>query len=154
MSDQDVPRRASRGSRIASAAVWMAAIGWGVATALLRPRLTFVLPALSLVAVALLWTSRRGAKKGALGALVRLVWTSQPAGRKASIAAITALVVLAVLRPHEDDVGPGRLFRDQTYHHQALRALNDVAVHGADVSEVLETPKHVRAGDAQGWYAA
>ncbi|MCW5891151.1 MAG: alpha/beta fold hydrolase [bacterium] len=43
--------------------------------------------------------------------------------------------------------------RDQTYHHQALRALNHAAAGGADVSEVLEATRHVRAGDAQGWYA-
>jgi alpha-beta hydrolase superfamily lysophospholipase len=52
------------------------------------------------------------------------------------------------------DVGTGRLFRDQTYHHQALRALNHAAAKGADVSEVLETTTRVRAGDAQGWYRA
>jgi pimeloyl-ACP methyl ester carboxylesterase len=52
------------------------------------------------------------------------------------------------------DVGTGRLFRDQTYHHQALRALNHAAAGGADISEVLETTTRVRAGDAQGWYRA
>jgi alpha-beta hydrolase superfamily lysophospholipase len=49
--------------------------------------------------------------------------------------------------------GQSRFFTDQSYHFQTLRALNDVAAHGADVSEVLETIRHVRAGDAQGWFA-
>jgi dienelactone hydrolase len=52
------------------------------------------------------------------------------------------------------DVGRSRLFADQTYHFQTLRALNDIAADGADTSEVLETIKHIRAGDAQGWFLA
>ncbi|EYF04391.1 Hypothetical protein CAP_4530 [Chondromyces apiculatus DSM 436] len=64
------------------------------------------------------------------------------------------LGALAILRPHRTGEGFGRLFVDQTYHHQALRALNHIAAQGADVSEVLETTALVRAGDAQGWYTA
>jgi alpha-beta hydrolase superfamily lysophospholipase len=64
------------------------------------------------------------------------------------------LFAVAILRSHLHDAGFGRLYADQTYHHQALRALNQIAAQGADVSEVLETTKHVRAGDAQGWYEA
>lgn len=48
----------------------------------------------------------------------------------------------------------GRLYDDQTYHHQALRALHHIHAQGADISEVLATIEHVRAGDADGWYAA
>lgn len=46
--------------------------------------------------------------------------------------------------------GYGRFFRDQTYHHQVLRALH----HGGELSEVLEATRHIRAGDPEGWFAA
>jgi hypothetical protein len=52
------------------------------------------------------------------------------------------------------DVGRSRFFADQTYHFQTLRALNDIAADGADTSEVLETIKHIRSGDAQGSFRA
>lgn len=52
------------------------------------------------------------------------------------------------------DVGHGRFFADQSYHFQTLRVLNDVPSDGADTAEVLETVKHVRWGDAQGWFRA
>jgi hypothetical protein len=32
--------------------------------------------------------------------------------------------------------------------------LNDVPSDGADSGEVLETIKHIRSGDAQGWFRA
>ena len=35
-------------------------------------------------------------------------------------------------------MGTGRFFKDQSYHHAVLRALNQVATHGADISEVLQ----------------
>ena len=47
-----------------------------------------------------------------------------------------------------------RFFNDQTYHFQTLRALNDIPYDGADTSEVLETIKHVKAGDSDSWYNA
>jgi alpha-beta hydrolase superfamily lysophospholipase len=50
------------------------------------------------------------------------------------------------------DVGTGRFFKDQTYHHAVLRALNQVVAHGADISEVLQATTHMRAGDEQNWY--
>ncbi|WP_255605198.1 alpha/beta hydrolase family protein [Mycolicibacterium xanthum] len=52
-----------------------------------------------------------------------------------------------------NDVGTGRFFRDQTYHHALLRALNQVVTHGADISEVLQASTHMRSGDEQNWYA-
>lgn len=55
---------------------------------------------------------------------------------------------------HPADIGHGRLFTDQTFHFQTLRALNDVVSDGADISEVLETIRHIRAGGAQGWFRA
>jgi dienelactone hydrolase len=63
-----------------------------------------------------------------------------------------AAFILPRLRPA--DVGRGRFFADQTYHFQTLRALSDVPFDGADTSEVLETVKHIRSGDADGWYRA
>ncbi len=45
-------------------------------------------------------------------------------------------------------------FDDQTYHFQTLRALNDIPYGGADTSEVLETIKHIKAGDSDSWYGA
>src|SRR6202165_580344 len=47
-----------------------------------------------------------------------------------------------------------RFFNDQTYHFQTLRALNDIPYGGADTSEILETIKHIKAGDADIWYNA
>ena len=52
------------------------------------------------------------------------------------------------------DVGHGRFFADQSYRFQTLRALDDIQANGADTSEVLETIKHIRSGDAQGWFQA
>jgi len=62
---------------------------------------------------------------------------------------VVGVIFYAGLR--RGDVGRGRFFADQTYHFQTLRALNDVPSDGADTSEVLETIKHIRSGDAQGW---
>ncbi len=47
-----------------------------------------------------------------------------------------------------------RYFGDQLYHFQTLRALNDISYGGADTSEVLETIKHIKVGNADSWYAA
>src|ERR1700694_1568739 len=47
-----------------------------------------------------------------------------------------------------------RFFNDQTYHFQTLRALNDIPYGGADTSEILETIKHIKAGEADSWYNA
>jgi hypothetical protein len=47
-----------------------------------------------------------------------------------------------------------KFFKQQTYHFQTLRALNDIPYDGADTSEVLETIKHIRAGDSDSWYGA
>lgn len=52
------------------------------------------------------------------------------------------------------DQGQPRYFRDQTYHHLTLRALGQVPYGGADTGEVLETIKHIRAGNADSWYDA
>jgi len=51
------------------------------------------------------------------------------------------------------DAGTGRFFQNAMYHHAVLRALNHVAAHGSDISEVLQTTTHIRAGDEQEWCA-
>jgi alpha-beta hydrolase superfamily lysophospholipase len=50
--------------------------------------------------------------------------------------------------------GRARYFRDQAFHFQTLRALNYIRADGADTAEVLETVRHIREGDVQGWYRA
>lgn len=71
---------------------------------------------------------------------------------KATIAVVSVLAVASLLRPSPNRLGYGRLFFDQWYHHQALRALNHVPAFGADTTEVLEATSHVRGGDADGWF--
>ena len=62
------------------------------------------------------------------------------------------VITYAALR--RGDVGKDRFFADQSYHFQTLRVMNDVPSDGADTAEVLETIKHIRSGDAQGWFRA
>jgi alpha-beta hydrolase superfamily lysophospholipase len=52
------------------------------------------------------------------------------------------------------DIGHQRYFADQTYHHLTLRVLNQIPYDGADTGEVLETIKHIRAGDSESWFEA
>ena len=59
----------------------------------------------------------------------------------------------AAPRKLRGDVGTGRFFKNQTYHHAVLRALNQIATQGADISEVLQATTRMRAGDEQNWYA-
>jgi len=66
---------------------------------------------------------------------------------------IQAATETAEPRKLRGDVGTGRFFRNQTYHHAVLRALNQVAAHGADISEVLQATTRMRAGDEQNWFA-
>ena len=67
---------------------------------------------------------------------------------------MTAVFVLLTLFSGCASNGQPRFFSDQAYHFQTLRALNDIRADGADTSEVLETIKHIKEGDAQGWYEA
>jgi pimeloyl-ACP methyl ester carboxylesterase len=71
-----------------------------------------------------------------------------------AVAAALLVGGIAVAALRRADVGQGRFFADQTYHFQTLRVLNDVASDGADIAEVLETIKHIRSGDEQGWFRA
>ena len=71
-----------------------------------------------------------------------------------TLAAVLAVIAVTYVFARPTDRGQSRFFADQTYHFQTLRALTDIAADGADTSEVLETIKHIRSGDAQGWFAA
>ena len=64
------------------------------------------------------------------------------------------LIVFLIFIARPADTGQSRFFKDQTYHFQTLRALSDEPYGGSDTEEVLETVKHIRSGDAQGWYKA
>ncbi|CAN5447050.1 hypothetical protein BH10PSE16_BH10PSE16_11080 [soil metagenome] len=50
--------------------------------------------------------------------------------------------------------GERRFFRDQAFHFQTLRVLNNIHADGADTAEVLETIGHIREGDTQSWFDA
>ena len=68
--------------------------------------------------------------------------------------AVLVVVAVAYIVARPVDRGQSRFFADQSYHFQTLRALTDIAADGADTAEVLETIKHIRSGDAQGWFSA
>lgn len=112
---------------------WLAALFFGGVLACLRPPAWVALAGLCVIGIVLWWSADR-------------VW------HRSSRLVTIALGAIAILRPHQNDEGYGRLFVDQTYHHQALRALNQAAAQGADINEVLEATSHIKAGDAQGWY--
>jgi alpha-beta hydrolase superfamily lysophospholipase len=59
-----------------------------------------------------------------------------------------------ILWPKPPDRGSPRFFADQTYNFQTIRALDDVAGIGGDLGETLQTIAGLKAGDADGWYAA
>lgn len=69
-------------------------------------------------------------------------------------AATLCLIVGFNLIGRPSDVGQSHFFKDQSYHFETLRVLNDEPAGGSDTEEVLETIKHIRSGDAQGWYKA
>jgi alpha-beta hydrolase superfamily lysophospholipase len=49
--------------------------------------------------------------------------------------------------------GQRRFFRDQAFHFQTLRTLNNVRADGAEFGEVLHTVGQIREGDTASWYA-
>ena len=69
-------------------------------------------------------------------------------------AATLCLIVLFIFIGRHADVGQSHFFKDQTYRFQTLRLLGNEPYGGSDTEEVLETIKHIRSGDAQGWYEA
>lgn len=136
MSDKDAsPVVEARALRAARVVVGASALLWLAVAVRLRPPPAIVLPVIVALGLA--------------------IWRTSPGRRPhRAIAATVTFSVMAIVLPHRDRHGFGRLFVEQTYHHQVLRALNHIAAQGADVSEVLETSSHVRSGDAEGWYAA
>lgn len=52
------------------------------------------------------------------------------------------------------DTGTSHFFKNQTFHFQTLRALNDIAAGGADLNEVLMAISQITDGDSNGWYEA
>lgn len=52
------------------------------------------------------------------------------------------------------DTGMSRFFKNQTFHFQTLRALNDIASGGADLNEVLMAISQIPDGDNDSWYEA
>ena len=48
--------------------------------------------------------------------------------------------------------GNHRYFRDQAFHFQTLRALNNIRSDGADTAEVLEIIGGIREGDTESWH--
>ncbi|QHC36798.1 S9 family peptidase [Komagataeibacter xylinus] len=52
------------------------------------------------------------------------------------------------------DHGVSRFFRNQTFHFQTLRALNDIAANGADLNEVLTAISAIPDGDTKAWFDA
>ena len=71
-------------------------------------------------------------------------------------ALIVCLVLLAVfagwLLLNPADNGALRLYDDQAYHFQALRALSHIPFGGADANEVLVTISRIPQGDDEAWF--
>lgn len=47
-----------------------------------------------------------------------------------------------------------RYFRDQAFHFQTLRTVNNICADGADTGEVLQTISNIREGNTQSWFTA
>ncbi|WP_241547911.1 alpha/beta hydrolase family protein [Leptospira stimsonii] len=69
-----------------------------------------------------------------------------------SIGFLFVLIVCVFLSLQCGTVGQSRFFKDQAYHFQTLRALNDIRTDGADTGEVLETIRQIREGDSENWF--
>jgi alpha-beta hydrolase superfamily lysophospholipase len=50
--------------------------------------------------------------------------------------------------------GMQRLFGNQTYHFETLRAFSGIPFGGGDASEILSTIRNIRGGDDDGWFRA
>jgi alpha-beta hydrolase superfamily lysophospholipase len=77
-------------------------------------------------------------------------------GRLAGIlgALVVAGILAVVLWPHGGDHGRADFFADESYNFETLRVLDDIAVAGGDISDVLITVGSIRAGSADDWYRA
>lgn len=49
--------------------------------------------------------------------------------------------------------GSTQFFAGRAYHFQTVRVLDAIPFGRADTSEVLQTIRHIRTGDAQSWHA-
>ncbi len=67
---------------------------------------------------------------------------------------VLAAIGVRIFWPKPVDRGSPRFFADQTYNFQTIRALDDVSGVGGDIGETLQTIAGLKAGDADGWYAA
>ena len=47
-----------------------------------------------------------------------------------------------------------RFFRDQAFHFQTLRTVNNICADGADTGEVLQTISNIREGNTESWFTA
>ena len=47
-----------------------------------------------------------------------------------------------------------RFFRDQAFHFQTLRTVNNICADGADTGEVLQTISNIRDGNFESWFTA
>ncbi len=63
------------------------------------------------------------------------------------------LLYLRETSPSRTSTG-GRFFRDQAFHFQTLRTLNNICADGADTGEVLQTIGDIREGNTQSWFKA
>lgn len=73
--------------------------------------------------------------------------------KKTLVVCVILLAVVAgwyLLRPAQN--GVMRLYDDQAYHFQALRALNHIPFGGADANEVLVTIARIPQGDDEAWF--
>lgn len=61
------------------------------------------------------------------------------------VLAMAALAMLTMALRGSWNHGQARFFKDQAFHFQTLRALNDIRADGADTAEVLETVDALRA---------
>ena len=70
---------------------------------------------------------------------------------KAGWVLLCVLIVLAAVRwLSPQDVGRPQMFRDQTYHFESLRVLNDIAAVGGDVSEAAQAVAALKQGTLRG----
>jgi len=68
--------------------------------------------------------------------------------------AALALIAASILWPRAPDLGRPQFFADRTYDFETIRVLSDNSVAGGDTNEAAQAIAGVKAGDAQGWYAA
>jgi len=63
-----------------------------------------------------------------------------------------ALINLNAVYSFSNNNGISRLFKDKTFHFEALRLFNHIPSGGADTGEIIETIKRIKGGDEESWY--